>query len=62
MITVPADRSAELDQYEPLYKSKSLGFVSGLLPSTVEIPEAQYARPGLAEIFLALTGGFDASI
>jgi len=57
VITLPIDRAAELDALQPKLISKTLGFISAVLPSTVEIKDAIYNRPNLADIFLAIVGG-----
>ena len=62
IVTLPIERNSELDYYHPLYKTKSLGLVSGLLSSDIQIEGALYSRPQLAELFLAMTGGYNAMV
>lgn len=59
IVTLPIERSNELEAHKPNYKTKTLGFVSAILPSDVKIEGAQYTRPQIAEIFLSLTGGYN---
>jgi ABC-2 type transport system ATP-binding protein len=61
IVTLPIERSGELDAFNSMYKTKSLGSVSALLKSDITIEGATYTRPQIAEIFLALTGGYHAT-
>jgi len=57
VVTVPADKSELVMVHNPKVVNKTLGFVSAILASDIEIPDAVYARPGIADIFLAIAGG-----
>jgi len=57
IVSLPQDRAEELKAHAPKAMGHSLGFVSAVLPSTVEIEGASYGRPNLADIFLAVVGG-----
>ncbi|PKN73138.1 MAG: hypothetical protein CVU50_03800 [Candidatus Cloacimonetes bacterium HGW-Cloacimonetes-3] len=57
ILTLPIDRAEELNAHQPKVTSKTLGFISAVLPSTVEIEGATYSRANLADIFLAVVGG-----
>jgi ABC-2 type transport system ATP-binding protein len=61
-VSLPQERKDELDAYNPLYKGRSLGVITGLFNSEVKIEGASYSRPQISEIFLALTGGYHATI
>ena len=62
IVTLPTERSSEIDAHNPLYKTKALGNVSALLPSEINIEGAKLSRPQIADIFLALTGGYNATV
>jgi ABC-2 type transport system ATP-binding protein len=57
VVTLPTDREAELMTHKPKLVSKTLGFISAVLESSVEITGASYSRANLADIFLAYVGG-----
>ncbi len=57
ILTLPIDRAEELNAHHPKVTSKTLGFISAVLPSDVEIEGATYSRANLADIFLAVVGG-----
>ncbi len=57
VVTLPIERADELNQHKPKVTSKTLGFISAVLPAEIEIPEANYSRANLADIFLAVVGG-----
>ena len=57
VVMLPSDRVSELQAYKPKVLGHSLGFVSAVLDSSVQIEGATYARPRLADIFLAVVGG-----
>lgn len=59
IVTLPIERSHEIDIHKPLYKTKSLGFISALLNADIKIDGATYSRPQIADIFLAMTGGYN---
>jgi ABC-2 type transport system ATP-binding protein len=59
MVTIPIERAEDLEQYNPKYKTKTLGYISAILPSNIKIEGAQYNRPQTSEIFLNLTGGYN---
>jgi len=62
VVSLPLERSAELMAHNPKLVSKSLGFISAVLDSTVEIEGATYGRANLADIFLAVVGGTHESV
>jgi len=62
MVTIPIERAADITVHNPLYSTKSLGSLSGLLRSDIKIEGATYTRPQISEVFLALTGGYNATI
>jgi len=57
VVSLPLERSAELMAHNPKLVSKSLGFISAVLDSAIEIEGATYGRANLADIFLAVVGG-----
>lgn len=57
VVTVPAERAQEILNHNPKVLSKTLGFVSVVLDSQIEIAGAAYARANLADIFLSVVGG-----
>lgn len=57
VISLPIDRAAELNVHKPKVVSKTLGFISAVLDSSIEIEGATYARANLADIFMAVVGG-----
>lgn len=62
VVSVPLENSALLMVHEPKVVSKTLGFVSAVLPSELQIEGAQYGRPNLADIFLAVVGGSNETV
>ncbi|MDD3103512.1 MAG: ABC transporter ATP-binding protein [Candidatus Cloacimonetes bacterium] len=57
VLSLPADRQAELDIYKPKVINSALGFVSAVVDSSVKIEGAIYSRPKLADIFMEYVGG-----
>ncbi|MCD8480957.1 MAG: ABC transporter ATP-binding protein [Candidatus Cloacimonetes bacterium] len=57
IVTLPADRLGELEAHQPKIINHTLGFVSAILDSTIEIEGAIYNRPKLADIFMEYVGG-----
>lgn len=57
IVSLPRDREAELKSHAPKAIAHTLGFVSAVLPSDIEIDGANYGRANLADIFLAVVGG-----
>jgi ABC-2 type transport system ATP-binding protein len=57
VVTVTTDRRLELQQHNPLFFTETLGHVSGIIKSDVEIPDAVYSRPTLSDLFVAKVGG-----
>ncbi|MBN1326782.1 MAG: ABC transporter ATP-binding protein [Candidatus Cloacimonetes bacterium] len=57
VITVSADREAEIKEYAPLLITRTLGHISAILPSNIEIEGARVSRPSLSDLFLAIIGG-----
>ncbi len=62
VVTVKADQKDELMKHNPKLVTKTLGFYSGLLPSTVELEGAEYSSPMLSDIFLAEVGGYNETV
>lgn len=52
--TVSADREAELMAADPLFTSRHLGSVSGLVKAANVPADAQVSRPGLSDIFMGM--------
>ena len=61
IVTVPADKGELVMIHKPKSVSKTMGFVSAILSSDIEIAEAVYSRPNLADIFMAVVGGSNES-
>lgn len=57
VVSLPQERAGEIMAHNPKLVSKSLGFISAVLDSTIEIEGATYGRANLADIFLAVVGG-----
>ena len=57
VLTLPLEQAEKLNVYSPKVLSKTLGFISAVLPTEVEIEGAEYSRANLADIFLAVVGG-----
>lgn len=57
VVSLPSERVEELKAHSPKALGHSLGFVSAVLPSQIEIEGATYGRPNLADIFLTVVGG-----
>lgn len=57
VVSLPADRASELQIYKPKVMNTTLGFVSAVMDSSVEIEGAIYSRPKLADIFMEYVGG-----
>lgn len=57
IVSLPSERVEELKAHSPKALGHSLGFVSAVLPSEIEIEGANYGRPNLADIFLTVVGG-----
>jgi hypothetical protein len=51
-----------LEAYSPNIINTTLGFVSAVLDSSIEIEGESYSRAGLADIFLEIVGGSDEAI
>ncbi len=62
VVTVTQDRQDELLKYRPKMTSKTLGFVSAILDSSIDIDGATYTRATLADIFLATVGGSNETV
>ena len=57
IFTVPSDQKEKLEQHNPKIISKTLGNVSAVLDSSIEIADAQINRPTLSDLFLEKVGG-----
>ena len=57
IFTVPSDQLEKLEQFKPKIINKTLGHVSAVLDSKIEIADAQVNRPTLSDLFLEKVGG-----
>ena len=57
IFTVPSDQKEKLEQHNPKIISKTLGNMSAVLDSSIEIADAQINRPTLSDLFLEKVGG-----
>lgn len=57
IFTVPADRIADLEAHHPRLINKTLGHVSTILSSDVQIEGAEIQKPSLSDLFLEKVGG-----
>lgn len=57
VVTLPGDREAEIMAHSPKVLGRTLGYVSAVLPSDIQIEGATYNRANLADIFLSVVGG-----
>jgi len=57
IFTVPSDQKEKLEQYNPKIISNTLGSVSAVLDSKIEIEGAQKSRPTLSDLFMEKVGG-----
>jgi len=55
--TVPSDQKEKLEQYNPKIISNTLGNVSAVLDSKIEIANAEVNRPTLSDLFMEKVGG-----
>ncbi|MDZ4182351.1 MAG: ABC transporter ATP-binding protein [Candidatus Cloacimonadaceae bacterium] len=62
VVSLPLDRQSELMAHHPKVVMKTIGFISAVLDSSVEIEGALYARPALADIFLTHVGGSNETV
>jgi len=62
LVSVPIDNASLIMVHEPKVVSKTLGFITAVLPSDIDIEGAQYGRPNLADIFLAVVGGSNETV
>ncbi|MEN6444988.1 MAG: ABC transporter ATP-binding protein [Candidatus Cloacimonas sp.] len=62
VVSLPSERAEEILQYNPKVYAKNLGFINAVLASDIEIAGATYGQPSLADIFLAVVGGSNASV
>lgn len=62
IVTVANEFKDELLSYQPKQVSRTIGFVSGILPAHIEVANAQYSRPQLADIFLSVVGGSNETV
>ncbi len=62
LVSVTSEREQELRAKGARQITHTLGQYHGILPSDIEIEGAVYHRPGLADLFLAFTGGYDEQI
>ena len=57
IFTVPADKIADLEAHHPRLINKTLGHVSTILSSDVQIEGAEIQKPSLSDLFLEKVGG-----
>lgn len=57
IFTVPSDQKEKLEQHNPKVINKTLGHVSAVLGSKIEIADAQVSRPTLSDLFMEKVGG-----
>jgi len=57
IFTVPSDQKEKLEQYNPKLINKTLGRVSAVLDSKIEIAGAEISRPSLSDLFMEKVGG-----
>ena len=57
IFTVPSDQKEKLEQHNPKVINKTLGHVSAVLDSKIEIADAQVNRPTLSDLFMEKVGG-----
>jgi len=62
VVTVTNDQEDEFMSYNPKQVTRTLGHISGILPANIEIANAQYSRPQLSDIFLAIAGGSNETV
>lgn len=62
IFTLPSDQQEKLEQYKPKVISKTLGKISAVLDSNVEIADAEISRPTLSDLFLEKVGGSNEQI
>ncbi len=62
IVTVTNEYKDELIRYNPKLLTKTIGYVSGLLPSDIEIPGATYTRALISDIFLSVVGGSNETV
>ena len=57
IFTVPSDQKEKLEEHNPKVINKTLGHVSAVLDSEIEIADAEVNRPTLSDLFLEKVGG-----
>lgn len=57
IFTVPSDQIEKLEQHNPKLINKTLGRVSAVLDSKIEIDDAEVNRPTLSDLFMEKVGG-----
>ena len=57
IFTVPSDQKEKLKQHNPKVINKTLGHVSAVLDSKIEIADAEVNRPSLSDLFMEKVGG-----
>lgn len=62
VVTVQNEFKDALLMHNPKLVTKTLGFISGIIPSDIEIENAQYSRPTLSDIFLVVVGGSNETV
>ena len=62
VFTLPADRIEELEAHHPRQINKTLGHVSAILSSDVQIEGAAIQKPSLTDLFMEKVGGSDEKV
>lgn len=62
VVSLPLERKQELLAHKPKVVNTTMGFVSAILDSTIEIEGAMYSRPELADVFLEVVGGTNEAV
>lgn len=62
VITAPSDKKQVLYDSGACEINKTLGFVSAVLPSDVQVEGAVYNRPSISDIFMEVVGGNSATV
>jgi len=57
IFTVPSERVTELEAHHPHLINRTLGRVSAVLPSEIEIEGAEIRKPSLSDLFMEKVGG-----
>lgn len=61
-VHLPQERADELLAHRPKNVSRSLGFISAVMESSLDFEDATYSGANLADIFLAIAGGSNETV